>query len=313
MLPRRSHWDAQPSGACAVLLASDGRQDFSERAVAVAAARAEAGPVAVVTIARRLYGLSFGLPHPGLLPTKQEMTERQRWVGGAIERLRRAGREADGQVAATRKATKNFAEIARLRGARVVVIDETTATGVRRMVEGDVGVAAPQAAAARRGGRRRSPRRGAGPAGLRAVRRSSRPRDVGCARLGGRMGVRAVVATPAVLVLGAAPAGLLLPSTTAADLGDVFLGALVLCAAVTVEPRRLVAARAAWRQIAAAVVLPLCLLLPLALVLGAFVEAGPPVWASSRSRSRRRRWRSSASSPRLAEASPWRWRWSRSP
>src|SRR6476469_3296571 len=111
MLPRRRRWDAQPSGACAVLLASDGRQDFSERAVAVAAARAEAGPVAVVTIAR-IYGSQFGLPHPGLLPTKQEMTERQRWVGGAIERVRRAGREADGHVSTTPKPTKKLAEIA---------------------------------------------------------------------------------------------------------------------------------------------------------------------------------------------------------
>ncbi len=135
---RRRRWDPQPTERCEVLLASDGRQDFSSRAVAQAAALAQGGPVAVVTIAK-IYGTRFGLPHPGLLPTKQEMLERQRWVQQAIGFLRRRDLEADGQVAATRKATRKLAEIARVRGVSVVVIDQTKATGVRRLVEGDVG------------------------------------------------------------------------------------------------------------------------------------------------------------------------------
>jgi hypothetical protein len=135
---RRRRWDEQPADACEVLLASDGRRDFTEGAVARAAALSGSGHVAVVTIAR-IYGTQFGLPHPGLLPTKEEMKERQRWVHEAIASLRSAGREADGQVAATRKGTKKLAEIARIRGVRVVVIDETAQTGLRRFVEGDVG------------------------------------------------------------------------------------------------------------------------------------------------------------------------------
>ena len=122
-----------------MLLASDGRQDFSKGAVARAAALAPSGPVAVVTIAK-IHGSSFGLPHPGLLPTKAELVERQRWVEGAIRTIKKSGVPADGQVAATRRTAKKIAAVARARGVKVVVIDETTVKkGLRRMIEGDVG------------------------------------------------------------------------------------------------------------------------------------------------------------------------------
>jgi len=135
----RRRFDVQPTDPCEVMLASDGRQDYSPRAVARAAALGGPEPVAVVTIAK-IYGSSFGLPHPGLLPTKDELAERQRWVEGAIGKLRAAGTPADGQVAATRRAAKKLAAVARARGARVIVIDETTVSrGLRRLIEGDVG------------------------------------------------------------------------------------------------------------------------------------------------------------------------------
>lgn len=138
MIRRRRRWDPQPTDRCEVLLASDGRQAFSEGAVARAAALSGTGPVAVVTVAK-VYGSSFGLPHPGLLPTKEELGERRGWVEQAVLRLQRDRLEADGQVAATRRATKKLAQIAILRGVRVVVIDETTSRGLRRLIEGDVG------------------------------------------------------------------------------------------------------------------------------------------------------------------------------
>lgn len=135
----RRRFDVQPSARCGVMLASDGRQDFSSRAVARAAALAGQDTVAVVTIAK-IYGTSLGLPHPGLLPTKDEVAERRGWVNGAIKTLAQSGASADGQVAATRRAGKRLAAVARARGARVVVIDETTMKrGLRRIVEGDVG------------------------------------------------------------------------------------------------------------------------------------------------------------------------------
>lgn len=120
------------------MLASDGRQDFSAEAVKQAIELAEARPVAVVTIAK-IYGTRLGLPHPGLLPTRQELAERQGWVEGAIRKLRAAGVAADGQIAATRRPAKKLAEVARLRGAARIVIDETPSRGLRRLVEGDVG------------------------------------------------------------------------------------------------------------------------------------------------------------------------------
>jgi hypothetical protein len=122
-----------------VLLASDGRHDFSLRAVARAAALAGAGGhVAVVTIAR-IYGSAYGLPNPGLLPTKRELAERREWVSTAIRTLEREGAIADGQIASTRRTTKKLAAIARLRRPRIVVIDANPQRGWRRVVEGDVG------------------------------------------------------------------------------------------------------------------------------------------------------------------------------
>ncbi len=46
---------------------------------------------------------------------------------------------ADGQVAATRKPVKKLAQVARLRRPSVIVIDQTRATGLRRLIEGDAG------------------------------------------------------------------------------------------------------------------------------------------------------------------------------
>ena len=139
LIPRRKRkWDEQPTAPCEVLLAADGRRDFSERAIAEAIALSESGPVAVVTIAR-IYGTQFGIPNPGLMPTKQEMKARHGWVGNAVDQIVAAGVAADGQVSVTRKATKSLARVARARGAKMIVIDETPETGIRRFVEGDVG------------------------------------------------------------------------------------------------------------------------------------------------------------------------------
>ena len=135
----RRRFDVQPTNPVEVMLASDGRQDYSPGAVARAAALAESRPVAVVTIAK-IYGSSFGLPHPGLLPTKAELAERRGWVEAAVRKLLAAGATADGQVAATRRTAKKLAAVARARGVRVIVIDETTVSrGLRRLIEGDVG------------------------------------------------------------------------------------------------------------------------------------------------------------------------------
>jgi hypothetical protein len=135
---RRRRWDEQPDTKCDVLLASDGRYEFSEGAVARAAALSASGTIAVVTIAK-VYGTRYGLPNPWLLPTKQELEERRGWVSKTITELERQGCTVDGQVAMTRKPTRKLTEVARVRHASVIVIDETPDTGWRRFVEGDVG------------------------------------------------------------------------------------------------------------------------------------------------------------------------------
>ena len=134
----RRRFDVQPTNPVEVMLASDGRQDYSRRRSRVRPP-SPSGPVAVVTIAK-IYGSSFGLPHPGLLPTKAELAERRRWVEAAVGTSESRRRDADGQVAATRRAAKKLAAVARARGARVIVIDETTVSNpLRRLIEGDVG------------------------------------------------------------------------------------------------------------------------------------------------------------------------------
>jgi len=99
---------------------------------------APTGGVAVLAIAR-IYGTQFGLPHPGLMPTRDEIDTRRGWIADAISALERAGVEADGQLAATRKPIKTIARVARARGVRHVVVDGTNARGIRRMIEGDIG------------------------------------------------------------------------------------------------------------------------------------------------------------------------------
>jgi hypothetical protein len=137
---RARRWDAQPNNPASVLLVSDGRRPISAGATARAAVVAAASPhpVAVVAIAK-VYGTSFGLPNPGLMPTKAELRERTGWVDTAIADLAARGVCADGQVATTRRAVQVLTKIARVRGVSTVVIDGTTATGVRRLIEGDVG------------------------------------------------------------------------------------------------------------------------------------------------------------------------------
>ena len=137
ILVKKQRWDRQPTAPAAVLLASDGRQGFGTRAVARAAALAGSEPVAVVTIAR-IYGSSYGLPAPGLMPSKDEMNERLAWIREAIARLKREGVEADGQVAQTRRAARTLARVARARGVRVVVIESREKSKGRRLIEGDV-------------------------------------------------------------------------------------------------------------------------------------------------------------------------------
>jgi len=132
----KGKWDKQPSQPCAVLIATVGipiPPEVIRRAVALSEGR----PVAVVSIAR-IYGSSFGLPNPGLLPTRTEMDEQLALVNRAITHLERAGAEAWGQVATTRRFARTIAQAARARGVGHVLVVTSEVARWRQLVEGDV-------------------------------------------------------------------------------------------------------------------------------------------------------------------------------
>lgn len=136
MLFGRRRFDPQPTAPAAVLLASSGAP-FSRAAVRRAYELAAGEPVAVLSILK-IYGSQFGLPNPGLLPTRREREEQLTVVRRAIDALEQRGCAVDGQVAATRSAGRLIAKVARVRKVRYVVMDSPTATGVRRIIEGEL-------------------------------------------------------------------------------------------------------------------------------------------------------------------------------
>jgi len=135
-LPSRRRWDPAPREPAGVLLASSGAP-ISRAAARRARDLAAGRPVAVISILR-VYGSAFGLPNPGLMPTRRERDEQLGHVDRAIRDLERLGCTADGQVTATRSAGRAIARAARARGVSHVVIDEVPATGIRRVLEGEV-------------------------------------------------------------------------------------------------------------------------------------------------------------------------------
>jgi hypothetical protein len=136
MLSGRRRWDPQPTTNAVVLLASSGAP-FSRAAVRRACELAGGQPVAVLSILK-VYGSTFGLPNPGLMPTRREREEQLEIVGKAIAELERRGCTVDGQIAATRSAGRTIAKVARTRQVRYVVMDRLPATGVRKVIEGEL-------------------------------------------------------------------------------------------------------------------------------------------------------------------------------
>ena len=132
----RRRWDRQPTAPAGVLLASPGAP-FSRAAIRRACDLAAGQPVAVLSILK-VYGSTFGLPNPGLMPTKRERDEQYAIVRRAIGAVERRGGTADGQIAATRSAGRTIAKVARRRQVRYVVMDDSEASGVRRLTDSAV-------------------------------------------------------------------------------------------------------------------------------------------------------------------------------
>jgi nucleotide-binding universal stress UspA family protein len=105
-----------------ILLASEGRPiPPAAVARAIELAKPAGASVRVFTIAR-IHGTSFGMPTPGLMPSKKEWAEQRDIVAKTIRRLERKGLEADGHVLGTRNATKKILEEAKNEGCEAIVM-----------------------------------------------------------------------------------------------------------------------------------------------------------------------------------------------
>ena len=131
----RRRGDSRPTAPVTVVLASTG-QAISADAIERAAALSAGAPAAVVTIAR-IHGSAFGLPNPGLLPSRREREEQRTIVSTAIEQLGRHDVEADGQIIVTRNAGKAISRVAVSRGASYVVLQAPPHGALRLLLEGD--------------------------------------------------------------------------------------------------------------------------------------------------------------------------------
>jgi nucleotide-binding universal stress UspA family protein len=117
-----------------ILLASEGRQIPGAVISKVIELAAPGAFVHVFTVAR-VHGVAFGLPSPGLLPTKQEWAEQRDIVAQAIRRLRRKGLQADGHVLGTRNAFKKIINEAAEHDCQAIVM---SADADRNRVVGNV-------------------------------------------------------------------------------------------------------------------------------------------------------------------------------
>jgi nucleotide-binding universal stress UspA family protein len=117
---------AEPTPAHAryrrILLASEGRPiPPGAVARAVELAQPTGASVHVFTIAR-VHGTAFGMPSPGLLPTKKEWAAQRDIVAKTIKRLERKGLKADGHVLGTRNAYKKIVEEAKKEDCEAIVM-----------------------------------------------------------------------------------------------------------------------------------------------------------------------------------------------
>lgn len=118
-----------------MLLASTG-VPFTDEEIRQCASLAGRSAVTVLSVAR-LHGSAFGLPNPGLMPTRQERERQRTIVAAAIRALERDGRRVDGQVVITRNPAKTIARAALRLRVQHVVLAAPVQGRLRRFVEGD--------------------------------------------------------------------------------------------------------------------------------------------------------------------------------
>jgi nucleotide-binding universal stress UspA family protein len=105
-----------------ILLATEGRPIPDAAVARVLALASKSGASVHVFSIARVHGVSFGLPSPGLLPTKSEWAAHREIVAKAVKRLQRKGLQADGSVLGTRKSTKRICDEAAKEGCDAIVM-----------------------------------------------------------------------------------------------------------------------------------------------------------------------------------------------
>jgi nucleotide-binding universal stress UspA family protein len=104
-----------------ILLASEGRT-IPNAAIARVVELARPGASVRVFSIARVHGTAFGMPSPGLLPTKAEWAAQRDLVDKAIKRLKRKGLSAEGHVLGTRNATKKILQEAAQHECQAIVM-----------------------------------------------------------------------------------------------------------------------------------------------------------------------------------------------
>jgi hypothetical protein len=132
---RRRRGDAPPDTSRDMVVVLDPGTAGSEDLLA--AARGTGGTVAVV-IPLRIHGYAFGMPNPGLMPTARERAAAEQAIHATVAALRSAGVDVDGQIVVTRHAHRSIVRIVRRRGATRVLLEQDTASRLRRFLEGDL-------------------------------------------------------------------------------------------------------------------------------------------------------------------------------
>jgi nucleotide-binding universal stress UspA family protein len=114
--------DERDPGFARILLATEGRKIPDSAIARVAELADRTGAQAHVLAIARVHGVAFGFPNPGLMPTRQELTEQREIVASAIKRLKRRGLSATGHVIGTRKSTARICDEAAKHECQAIVM-----------------------------------------------------------------------------------------------------------------------------------------------------------------------------------------------
>jgi nucleotide-binding universal stress UspA family protein len=104
-----------------ILLATEGREIPNAAITRVVELARPGASVRVFSIAR-VHGTAFGMPSPGLLPTKREWAAQRALVDKTIKRLKRKSLTAEGHVLGTRNATKKILQEAAQHDCQAIVM-----------------------------------------------------------------------------------------------------------------------------------------------------------------------------------------------